>query len=139
MARILIVDDEAGVRSTLRSMLERRGYEVVEAADGDECLKVLAQQGADLVLLDILMPRREGLETLLQLRNQGHGPPVIAMSGGGAIATSVLLKSASVLGACEALDKPIRAEALVAAVERSLAGPRAPGAPDGSLGAQDVA
>ena len=120
MARILVVDDEAMLRSTFRSILEKAGHTVVEAGDGDECLKAFRQQRPDLILIDIVMPKREGVETVGELRRLDPHIPIIAMSGGGSAGTTLFLDLAVNLGATEALHKPIRREALLAAVDKHL-------------------
>lgn len=120
MALILIVDDEADVRATLRGMLERRGYEVAEAGDGAEALRRFAARQPDLVIIDMIMPVREGMETIQALRATGAKTPIIAMSGGGRIGAGVVLQAASILGADRRLDKPVRPAELLAAVEGCL-------------------
>ena len=68
MTRILIIDDEAPVRDLLRQMLEKEGYEVVEAREGDIGIRLFRENPADLIITDILMPEKEGIETILELR-----------------------------------------------------------------------
>ena len=122
MARILVVDDEALVRQTLRSILERAGHEVVEAHDGDGCLETFSASEPDLVLIDIIMPNREGVETIAELRARGSSVPILAMSGGGRTAGGMLfLHAAERLGATRTLTKPIRGSQLLGAVQECLA------------------
>ena len=126
MARILLIDDEADFRSTIRRMLERAGHEVVDAENGRDGLAKLEQQACDLVLTDIIMPDMEGLETVQRVRKRAPELPIIAMSGGGRVSAMRPLAVASLLGAVRSLDKPFgRAELL--------------GAVDEALGAQSVA
>jgi CheY-like chemotaxis protein len=116
MTRILIIDDDAELRPTLRAILEQVGYEVVEAADGQEGLQRYVVVPADVVLLDILMPEREGLETMRALRRLNAQVKVIAMSGGGQTGTMDFLHVAAALGAQRTLHKPFTRQTLLEAV-----------------------
>ena len=79
MSHILIVDDDEHVRISLSLCLERAGFEVSQARDGEEALKINDQRRADLIILDLLMPGKEGLETLMALRKEENRPRVIAI------------------------------------------------------------
>ena len=116
-ARILVADDEAGVRSFLRTALEGGGYEVIEAADGRQALKQARAGGVDLVITDLVMPEQEGIETIQALRKEMPGIGIIAISGafGGQF-----LEMAQTLGADAALTKPVSAELLLAKVAEVL-------------------
>lgn len=114
---ILVVDDDAQLRDLMRRMLELGGFEAVEAGDGDEALKRLRQQPVSLVITDILMPNREGLETIIELRRLQPEVPIIAMSGGGA---DNYLLTASKLGAVRTLAKPFSRHELIAMVNEVL-------------------
>jgi len=116
-ARILVADDEAGVRGFLRAALEMGGYEVIEAADGNQALRLARVGRVDLVITDLIMPDKEGIETIQALRKELPGIAIIAISGafGGRY-----LKAAQRLGANAALGKPIRAELLLATVAAVL-------------------
>src|SRR6266480_7062891 len=83
VARILVMDDDELLRGALRVVLEAAGYEVIEAADGDAGLRLQREQAADLVLVDIFMPERDGLEVIRALRAEIPEPKIISMSGGG--------------------------------------------------------
>jgi DNA-binding response OmpR family regulator len=120
MACILIVDDEPDVRATLCGMLERRGHWVIEATDGTGALKRFAEHQPDLMIIDLMMPVREGIETIRELRARGVKTPIIAMSGGGRVGSNLVLRAASMLGADRELEKPIRVAELLAAVEGCL-------------------
>lgn len=113
---ILVVDDEPGVRSALRLVLEHDGYSVTEAANGIEALDRLATHSFDVVLIDLFMPEKEGLETISAFRKRCPGLRIIAISGA---FSGEFLAIAKHLGADEALPKPIRGADLLAAV-RSL-------------------
>ena len=88
MARLLLADDDANVRSVLRRMLERDGHEVRVARDGFEASKMFRESPADVMILDLYMPGQEGLETLLELRAEFPDTRVIVISGGGARSNS---------------------------------------------------
>jgi CheY-like chemotaxis protein len=83
MLRILIIDDEDQFRSMLRRVLERASYEVVEAQDGNEGIQRCREAPMDLIITDILMPGKEGLETIMDLRREFSQVKIIAISGGG--------------------------------------------------------
>jgi hypothetical protein len=116
-ARILVADDEAGVRAFLRAVLEGDGYEVTEAANGKEALQEVRAGGVDLVITDLVMPEKEGIETIRTLRQKVPGMGIIAISGafGGQI-----LGIARMLGANVVLAKPVSAEVLLASVAEVL-------------------
>jgi CheY-like chemotaxis protein len=120
MALILVIDDEQMLRRTLRALLERAGHTVVEAEDGNEGLKQFDNQKPDLVLTDIIMPDREGVETIGELRRRAPETPIIAMSGGGSVGGDLFLTLAKQLGASATLAKPIRQTELIAAVDEAL-------------------
>ncbi|MCH8809524.1 MAG: response regulator, partial [Proteobacteria bacterium] len=83
MARILIIDDEDELRSMLRQMLEQAGHEVTEAVNGAEGIRLYEQDRPDLIITDIIMPEKEGVETIIALRRADPDLPIIAISGGG--------------------------------------------------------
>src|SRR5207244_12935868 len=82
MARILVIDDDALLRGAIRVALESAGYEVIEAADGDAGLRLHREQGADVAVVDLFMPKRDGLEVIRAMRAEAPGAKIIAMSGG---------------------------------------------------------
>ena len=71
MKRILIIDDDTQLRQMLRQLLERQGYEVADAPDGREAMKLYRRSPADLIITDIIMPEKEGIETIIELTNPG--------------------------------------------------------------------
>ncbi|MCC7492075.1 MAG: response regulator [Fimbriimonadaceae bacterium] len=125
MKRILVIDDDSQIRDMLRRMLEYAGYDVVEAEDGDDGLRQLAAEGADLVITDILMPNKEGLETIIALRRTQPNLPVIAISGGGWSGSLGYLNTADKLGAAATLPKPFSRVQMLDAVGKVLGTPRA--------------
>jgi len=122
VAHILVVDDDPMLRRTLHAILEKAGHTVVEAEDGKQALALFAANKPDLVLTDIIMPNRDGIETLGELRRQDPRLPIIAMSGGGRTGGELFLKLANGLGATRTLAKPIRQSDLIEAVDACLSG-----------------
>jgi DNA-binding response OmpR family regulator len=120
MARILVIDDDHAVRLTIQVILERDGHEVICASDGDQGLRAFASALPQLVITDIIMPNKEGLETIMQIRACGATTPIIAMSGGGRVGNADFLKMAAELGANEVLPKPFERHDLTGAVRRLL-------------------
>ncbi len=116
-ATILVVDDERSIRRTLREILEYEGYAVEEAADGDEALEKLREGRYDLVLLDIKMPRRDGMEVLRTLAAEQPELPVVMISGHGTIETAV---EATRLGAFDFIEKPPDLNRLLLTVRNAL-------------------
>lgn len=117
MATILVVDDERGIRTSVRGILEDEGFTVLEAEDGSQALEVLRRTTPDLVLLDIWMPNVDGLELLAELQGRLHPPEVIVVSGHGNIETAV---RATKLGAFDFIEKPFSLDGLVDVVARAL-------------------
>jgi len=120
-ARILIADDEPGVRSYIRAVLERSGHEVIEAAEGKQALHSALRDPVDLVITDLVMPEQEGIETIRALRREAPGIAIIAISGafGGQF-----LKVAQAMGANAVLAKPVSANQLMKTVNEVLARPQ---------------
>jgi DNA-binding response OmpR family regulator len=120
MPRILIIDDEAALRDVLARLLEREGHEVFTAGDGVDGLRLWREHGAAAVILDIHMPRSDGIETLVQLRAVAPELPVIVISGGDQTRALGLLSDARLLGATRTLAKPFSLSELTAAVNGAL-------------------
>ncbi len=107
MHNILIVDDEAGIRQSLRGVLEDEGYKVAVVESGEACLDTLRRRSFDVILLDIWLPGMDGLETLEKIREGEDAPEVIMISGHGTIETAV---RATKLGAFDFVEKPLSLE-----------------------------
>jgi DNA-binding NtrC family response regulator len=119
--RILLVDDDPNVRRSIGATLTAAGYEVIMAFDGDEAVRHWRDlNGGDLVLLDLFMPEKDGLETIVELRSHTPGVPIIAMSGGGSTGRVDILQDAKLLGAIETLEKPFSSHVLLEMVARIL-------------------
>lgn len=114
---ILIVDDEAGIRDSLSSILTEEGYAVESVGSGEECLARLAKQPIDLVLLDVWLPKMDGIETLERMRRDGYFSMVVMISGHGNIETAV---RATKLGAFDFVEKPLSLEKTTQSVKRAL-------------------
>jgi len=117
MSRILIVDDEQGIRKSLAGLLSDEGYDASVAADGEAALGAVREHPADLVLLDIAMPGRDGIDVLEEMRRAWPRLPVIMMSGHGTIETAV---RATQLGAFDFIEKPLGAEKLLLTIRHAL-------------------
>jgi sigma-B regulation protein RsbU (phosphoserine phosphatase) len=118
VADILLIDDDAQVRTYLRRVLESAGHHVWEAAGGADGLRLAQGQTPDLVLCDLFMPGQDGMETIRAVRRLGLDVPIVAMSGGG-IGGEVgdFLQCAKLMGAVETLQKPISVQRLLQVVE----------------------
>src|SRR6266536_6488545 len=110
---ILIVDDESGIRETLRGVMEDEGFAADAVATGEECLKALERRAYGCILLDVWLPGIDGLETLKQLRASGSDAAVVIISGHGNIETAV---RATKLGAFDFIEKPLSLERTVLSV-----------------------
>jgi YesN/AraC family two-component response regulator len=117
MASILIIEDDDQLRAMLREMLGRTGYEVTEARNGNEGIKLYRENPTDLVITDIIMPEKEGVETIIELKRDFPDVNIIAISGGGRIPAEEYLRMVKKLGAKHTLVKPFVREKLLEAVE----------------------
>jgi two-component system, NtrC family, nitrogen regulation response regulator NtrX len=114
---ILIVDDERGIRETLRAVLEDEGFLADAVATGEECLKAIERRAYGCVLLDVWLPGLDGLETLKQLRASGTEAAVVMISGHGNVETAV---RATKLGAFDFIEKPLSIEKTVLTIRNAL-------------------
>jgi CheY-like chemotaxis protein len=121
MGRVLVIDDDGAIRGTMRKILERDGHEVREAADGRRGLELFRAEGADVVVTDIIMPEKEGIETILELREASPDVRILAVSGGDAVlGGGERLQDARALGADASLPKPFTVDQLRNAVAELL-------------------
>jgi CheY-like chemotaxis protein len=122
MQKILVIDDDSLVRDTLVRVLERRGYQVLVASDGLRGLSMFRSEQPDLVITDIIMPEKEGIETIREIRGECPDAKIIAISGGARIGNMDFLDFAGKLGASEIIPKPFDPTDLVTVVSRCLDG-----------------
>ena len=125
MARILLVDDDRAIRTTIELLLKRAGHQIVAASDGREGLKKIEAERFDTLIVDIFMPGMDGLETVQRVHQQQPELPVVVMSGmvfGSTVSSPPpdFLAMATKLGAVRSLRKPFRPHELLAAVDDSL-------------------
>ena len=120
MKRVLVIDDESQIRSMLRMMLERDGYEVEEAPDGVEGIRIYRQSPVDLIISDLIMPNKDGIGMMIELKKEFPDIKIIAMSGGGLNKPDGYLEGAKKLGAKRTLTKPIDRDELLRAVKDML-------------------
>src|SRR5947209_10196531 len=116
-SRILVVDDEAAIRDSLRMTLEYEGYEFIGAATGQEGLALVERESPDLVLVDVKMPGMDGLEVLDRLRAMNETLPVVVISGHGTISTAV---EATKKGAFDFIEKPFASERVLVSLRNAL-------------------
>jgi len=118
MKRILIIDDNSAVRETMARILQLAGYETITAGDGNEGLARMRKEKPDLIITDIIMPEKEGIETIREILIEQPNARIIAVSGGGRHANMDFLEAARKLGAMEVIEKPFEPEDLVNRVSR---------------------
>jgi two-component system, NtrC family, nitrogen regulation response regulator NtrX len=116
-SRILVVDDEAAIRDSLRMILEYEGYEFLGAATGQDGLAMLERENPDLVFLDIKMPGMDGLEVLQRIKAVNETVPVVMISGHATVTTAV---DATKLGAFDFIEKPLATERVLVTIRNSL-------------------
>ena len=127
MARVLVIDDSASARHMIRRALEIAGHRVREAPDGRVGLRMQAESPSDLVITDLIMPEKEGLETIRDLRARWPNLAIIAISGGSpSLDKGPLLHDARCFGAVDSLAKPFTAEQISQSVSRAIAGTHTP-------------
>lgn len=118
--RILLIDDDDLLRETISGLLEATGYEVDSAEDGVVGLQMFEAHEYTLIITDIMMPDRDGIEIIRALQDQGEPPKIVAISGGGVFDSLSYLQMAKEFGADIVLEKPFRAQQLLDAVAELL-------------------
>jgi CheY-like chemotaxis protein len=116
MARILVIDDDVLVLDMLYESLTREGYDVLRASNGEEGLRLYRKEPVDLIITDLFMPEKEGIETIIELRQDFPDVKIIAISGGGRIGTKDYLQMAKIFGVQRTFTKPVAREQLLAAI-----------------------
>jgi len=120
MRSVLVVDDDPSIRLILKRYLEREGYSVDEACDGVDALTLAESKSYDLVVSDLIMPGKEGLETIKELLSKQPGLKIIAISGGGVLGSNSCLNLARRFGAVRTFSKPFDVAELVDAVNELI-------------------
>lgn len=120
MSAILVIDDDASVREVVSEMLRLEGHEVTIAENGREAIPRLAAQHFDLVITDLIMPEKEGIETIAEIRRSNETIPIIAISGGGRLGPGDYLETARYIGADATLAKPFARQELLATIDGLL-------------------
>jgi DNA-binding NtrC family response regulator len=118
--RILVVDDDDGIRRTLQILLSKAGYEVVQARDGAEAVRLWRERGGDLVITDLHMPEKDGIQTIVELLSHTPGARIIVMSGGGQTKRLDLLGNFALLGTILTIEKPFTLAEMMTTVGRAL-------------------
>ncbi len=114
---VLVVDDEEGIRESLKDILEDEGYEVITASTAEEALKAVNDNAPDLVYLDIWLPDRDGIEVLEEIKGRERTMPVVMISGHGSIELAV---KATKLGAYDFLEKPLSLDRVLLTAQRAI-------------------
>jgi CheY-like chemotaxis protein len=123
MSHILVIEDDEQFRAMLQQMLSQDAHRVSVACDGEEGLRMVAQDKPDLIVTDILMPNKDGIETIMALKEAGSAIPVIAISGGRRLISAEFnLESAALLGVKAVLSKPFTRADLRQTIAQVLAG-----------------
>jgi len=117
---VLVIDDDQTMRRFIRAVLEREGHEVIEAANGKEGLALFRSRPVNCLIVDIFMPDKDGLETIMELRNESAECRILAMSGGGSLGDMSFLDYSRAFGAQSLLRKPFTPDELTSAVRGLL-------------------
>ena len=118
MRQILIIDDDQQIRSLLKKIFKKEGFRTIEAQDGNEGIQKFREKGADLVITDLVMPGKEGIETIIELKREFPDVKIIAISGGGHNVPDAYLDVAKFLGAIHTFRKPFIPTDLLAVVNQ---------------------
>lgn len=120
MKKILIVDDDDLIRDLIYEILEPQGYQILLAENGNRALEILDKEEIDLIITDIIMPDKEGIETILDIKKRLPHAKIIAMSGGGQLEANSYLSMAKRLGVNATLTKPFTPVKLLNVVQEIL-------------------
>jgi DNA-binding NtrC family response regulator len=120
MAKILVIDDEQGIRNLLDTLLRRKGYDVVLAESGRQGLELFRRERPDVIVLDLKMPEMDGLTVLREIKNLDPGKPVIILTGAG---TAEAEKQVRALGVTEYVEKEFSLHLLGDSLKRLLNNP----------------
>jgi len=120
MARILVIEDEPHVQEVVKQFLELAGHQVAVASNGQEGIRACRERPFDLIVTDLIMPVKDGIETILDLKTEFPEIKAIAISGGGLVGPETYLELAESFGANRLLKKPFKKEDLLEAVNDVL-------------------
>ncbi len=120
MKTILVVDDSPMIRELLKGLLEEEGYNIIEAADGEEALNLAKDKPIDLSIIDIFLPKKGGLQVIGEIVKYNKNHKIIAISGGEAFNPDSILELANIFEVVETFSKPIDTVKLVTTVKRAL-------------------
>jgi two-component system chemotaxis response regulator CheY len=121
MKRILVIDDDVQMRQLLRQILERAGYQVADAPDGETGIEIYRQEPTDLVITDLIMPRKDGMETIIELKRDYPAAKIIAISGGSrAMDPKDYLRYTAQFGVLHTLTKPFTPQEMLDDVRTEL-------------------
>lgn len=121
MSSVLVVDDDLEIQEMLQTILEEENYLVVTAEDGNAAFEKFQSNPVDIVIMDLIMPGQEGIETIMKIKRISPQTPIIAISGGGINTPDVYLKNAQILGADRSLCKPFRKSEILSLLGELLA------------------
>jgi len=121
MKRILIIDDDLAIQQMVKRLVEKAGYEADLASNGEEGMDMIDEGSFNLVITDIIMPRKEGIEIITAIRKDYPQIKIIAMSGGGRFTPEGYLRSAKILGADRIFTKPFNHREMMTAIDELLA------------------
>lgn len=120
MARILVIDDDEQVLDMLYESLTREGYDVLRASNGEQGLRLYREGHVDLIITDLIMPEKEGIETITELRQDFPDVKIIAISGGGRTGTKDYLHMAKIFGVQRTFTKPVAREQLLDSIRELI-------------------
>ena len=121
MARILIVDDDDSIRILMKEMLQDAEHSIFEATNGSEAKQTLMKEKIDLIVTDLVMPEKSGIDLILELKDSHSSVPIVAVSGGGGITGRFdYLPIAKLIGADRVLNKPFSASVFREVVDTAL-------------------
>ena len=126
---VLIADDDPTLRAIAAELLSGEGYRVLEAEDGNEALRAVEAETVDLIVLDMLMPNKDGIETIIELKRRRSSVRILAISSGGSMDVDSLLKPALAFGADRVMSKPLRISTFATTIAEMLAVPTAASSP----------
>jgi len=120
MIKVLLVDDDEIIRETLTEVLKLRNFYVHSLSDGTKVVSEIKENNYDIIILDIVMPNKEGLETIQDVRKVNTKIPILAVSGGGRTTPSSNLELAKMMGANDTLIKPFDSQSLIQKIQNLL-------------------